>query len=193
MNRKLLQHRLMPPRHLLLRRDLRDKVCLEHVGADAQVRLVHGDPAGPPAGLGRVLPRRQDLPVAEDPQLVVPARGLERVRQLRVDVDGGAGGRAEPEVVRDGLVAGVGGRLDGVAEVLGGALSVGVGDDVEAGEACVGETFFSFVSFCSSLFGMRGEEGSTYSCPRVARGTPRWGSAAGAGAAREQAQRPAAS
>lgn len=183
----------MPPGHLLLPRNLRDEVRLEHVGSDAQVRLVHGDPAGPPAGFGRVLPRRQDLPVAEDPQLVVPARGLERVRQLRVDVDGGAGGRAEPEVVRDGLVAGVGGRLDGVAEVLGGALSVGVGNYVEAGEAGVGEAFFPFVSFFSSSVWDKGEGGSTYSCPRVAKGTPRWDSAAGAGAAREQAQRPAAS
>lgn len=144
MNRKLLQNRLMPPGHLLLRRNLRDEVRLEHVGPDAQVRLVHGDPARAPAGLGRVLPRRQDLPVAEHPELVVPAGGLECVRQLRVDVDGGAGGGAEPEVVGDGLVAGVGGCLDGVAEVLGGALGVGVGDYVEAGESCVCEAFSTF-------------------------------------------------
>lgn len=118
MNRKLLQHRLVTPRHLLLRRDLRDEMRLEHVGPDAKVRLVHGDPARTPARLGRVLPRRQDLPITEDPKLVVPARRLEGVRQLRVDVDGGAGGGAEPEVVRDGLVAGGGGGLNGVGEVL---------------------------------------------------------------------------
>lgn len=140
-DRKLLQDGLVATGNPVVLGNLRDEVRLEDVGPCTHVRLVHGDLAHALGRPGRELPRREDLPVAEHPQLIVPLRDIERLGQVRVDVDGCGGRGVDREVVGDGLVAVGGGGLGCKAKVLDGVLRVGVGDYGEAGETGVCGTF----------------------------------------------------
>lgn len=66
-DRKLLQDGLVATGNPLLLGNLRNEVRLEDVGTYTHVRLVHGDPAHAFGKVGRKLPRREKLPVAEHP------------------------------------------------------------------------------------------------------------------------------